>query len=75
MGGTGLGLSIAREDALLHDGALEVEGRPGEGASFRLMLPCGSRGLGLRDPLPLVMNQQDFPAVGMRVALTTEVER
>jgi two-component system sensor histidine kinase MtrB len=74
MGGTGLGLSIAREDALLHDGALEVSGRPGEGASFRLMLPCGSRGLGLREPLPLYMNEADFPDVGSRVALAAEAE-
>lgn len=74
MGGTGLGLSIAREDALLHDGVLEAAGRPGEGASFRLMLPCGSRGLGLRDPLPLEMGEQDFPDVGPRVSLSTEVE-
>lgn len=74
MGGTGLGLSIAREDALLHEGVLEVAGRPGEGASFRLMLPCGSRGLGLRDPLPLDMSEADFPGVGKRVSLETEVE-
>jgi len=74
MGGTGLGLSIAREDALLHDGVLEVSGRPGEGASFRLMLPCGSRGLGLREPLPLDMNENHFPEVGMRVSLASEAE-
>lgn len=74
MGGTGLGLSIAREDALLHDGVLEVTGRPGEGALFRLMLPCGSRGLGLREPLPLDMNEADFPEVGLRVALAAEAE-
>jgi two-component system sensor histidine kinase MtrB len=74
MGGTGLGLSIAREDALLHDGVLEVSGQPGEGASFRLMLPCGSRGLGLREPLPLDMEEADFPEVGPRVALAAEAE-
>jgi two-component system sensor histidine kinase MtrB len=74
MGGTGLGLSIAREDALLHDGVLEVSGKPGEGASFRLMLPCGSRGLGLREPLPLDMEEADFPEVGPRVALAAEAE-
>ena len=38
-GGTGLGLSIALEDARLHGGELAVWGRPGEGASFRLLLP------------------------------------
>jgi two-component system sensor histidine kinase MtrB len=38
-GGTGLGLAIALEDAHLHDGWLDVWGRPGEGACFRLTLP------------------------------------
>jgi two-component system sensor histidine kinase MtrB len=38
-GGTGLGLSIALEDARLHNGELEVWGRPGHGAHFILTLP------------------------------------
>lgn len=38
-GGTGLGLSIALEDARLHNGELEVWGRPGQGAHFVLSLP------------------------------------
>jgi two-component system sensor histidine kinase MtrB len=38
-GGTGLGLSIAREDARLHGGTLDAWGSPGQGASFRLILP------------------------------------
>ena len=38
-GGTGLGLSIALEDARLHNGELEVWGRPGHGAHFVLTLP------------------------------------
>lgn len=73
MGGTGLGLSISREDAQLHDGALEAWGRPGEGASFRLMLPRGSGGLGVREPLPLDMDVDDFPALATRVILGVEV--
>ncbi len=72
MGGTGLGLSISREDAQLHDGALEAWGRPGEGAAFRLMLPAGSRGLGVREPLPLTMSEADFERVGERVPLAAE---
>lgn len=72
MGGTGLGLSIAREDAQLHDGVLQAWGREGEGASFRLMLPRSSRGLGLKDPIPLRMEPDDFAALGPRVALVTE---
>ena len=38
-GGTGLGLAISLEDAHLHGGHLQVAGRPGEGAVFRLTLP------------------------------------
>jgi len=38
-GGTGLGLAIALEDAHLHGGWLQVWGRPGEGAHFRLTVP------------------------------------
>ncbi|NTV38715.1 MAG: HAMP domain-containing histidine kinase [Demequinaceae bacterium] len=73
MGGTGLGLSISREDAQLHDGALEAWGSPGKGASFRLMLPRGSGGLGVREPLPLNMDVDDFPAIADRVILGVEV--
>lgn len=38
-GGSGLGLSIASEDTRLHSGWLEVWGKPGLGACFRLTLP------------------------------------
>ena len=38
-GGTGLGLAISLEDARLHGGFLQVAGRPGRGAAFRLTLP------------------------------------
>lgn len=37
--GVGLGLSIARHIAALHSGRLEVESRPGQGATFTLSLP------------------------------------
>lgn len=67
MGGTGLGLSIAREDAVLHDGRLEVWGQPGKGASFRLLLPRTSEGLGANPPLPIVMREVDFPNTGERI--------
>ncbi|GAA1990606.1 two-component system sensor histidine kinase MtrB [Isoptericola halotolerans] len=52
-GGTGLGLAISQEDAHLHGGRLDVWGRPGHGASFRLTLP---RRAGIeigRPPLPV----------------------
>jgi two-component system sensor histidine kinase MtrB len=38
-GGTGLGLAIALEDAKVHGGAIDVAGRPGQGAVFRLLVP------------------------------------
>ncbi|QCB93165.1 HAMP domain-containing histidine kinase [Cellulomonas shaoxiangyii] len=61
-GGTGLGLAISLEDAHLHGGRLEVWGRPGRGASFRLTLP---RRAGIRltgSPLPLVPDEAPGPA-------------
>ncbi len=69
MGGTGLGLSIAREDAVLHDGTLEVWGSPGQGASFRLLLPRTSEGLGRNAPLALVLREREFEKVGPQVTL------
>ncbi len=59
VGGTGLGLSIAREDARLHDGWLDVWGRPGRGAWFRLTLP---RRVGEQldhSPLPAVPEDEE----------------
>ncbi|GAA2164177.1 sensor histidine kinase [Actinomadura napierensis] len=37
--GSGLGLSIAKENAVLHEGTLDVANRPGGGAVFTLWLP------------------------------------
>ncbi len=53
-GGTGLGLAIALEDARSHGGRLEVWGREGAGAAFRLTLPrrAGERA-DAGSPLPL----------------------
>ncbi|MEJ5914139.1 MtrAB system histidine kinase MtrB [Pseudokineococcus sp. 1T1Z-3] len=52
-GGSGLGLSIASEDARLHGGRLEVVGRPGEGAAFRLLLPRTAGAAPGMSPLPM----------------------
>lgn len=41
-GGTGLGLSIVASLAAAHDGSAEVETAPGQGATFRVLLPAGA---------------------------------
>jgi signal transduction histidine kinase len=41
-GGSGLGLAIAKWIAEAHDGRIEVESQPGEGATFRVWLPIAT---------------------------------
>jgi two-component system sensor histidine kinase MtrB len=52
-GGTGLGLAISLEDAVLHDGWLEVWSSPGEGSCFRLTIPRQRGGQLSHSPLEL----------------------
>lgn len=42
--GTGLGLAIAHQIVRLHGGNIEVESRPGRGATFHVYLPEGGEG-------------------------------
>ena len=39
IGGTGLGLSIARGAVLMHNGAIKVDSRMGEGTRFDIKIP------------------------------------
>jgi heavy metal sensor kinase len=43
-GGTGLGLSLVKWTAEAHDGRVELESEEGAGATFRLVLPDGTKG-------------------------------
>jgi len=43
-GGTGLGLTVVRRGAQQHGGRVEVDNRPGDGATFRLWLPIRQEG-------------------------------
>lgn len=53
-GGTGLGLAISFEDVRLHGGWLHADGRPGEGATFRMTLPRRVGAALAGSPLPMV---------------------
>jgi len=66
VGGTGLGLSIALEDAHLHGGWLNVWGRRGGGAQFRLTLPRRAGETLTTSPWPLVPPESE----GVRGALS-----
>ena len=52
-GGTGLGLAIAQEDALAHDGRIDVWSELGVGTCFRVVLPRSIQSSVNDSPLPL----------------------
>ena len=50
VGGTGLGLAIAKSLVELHGGAISATSKPGEGATFRFVLPIAKEGRAASDP-------------------------
>jgi len=52
-GGTGLGLAIAQEDALAHDGRIDVWSELGAGTCFRVVIPRTIESSVNDAPLPL----------------------
>jgi signal transduction histidine kinase len=53
VGGTGLGLAISKSLVDLHRGAISADSRPGEGATFRFVLPIAKDGASTAsDPEP-----------------------
>ncbi len=69
--GRGLGLSIARRLLLDQGGDIQVEGRPGGGASFVVTLPVASSGLDGRSPAELVHHAHGRREIGDWYALHT----
>ena len=60
-GGTGLGLAISLEDAVLHDGQLDVWSEPGAGSCFRLTLPRRRGETVMSSPLALPPEESVLP--------------
>jgi signal transduction histidine kinase len=52
VGGTGLGLAIAKSLVELHGGAISATSNPGQGATFRFVLPIAKDGRPPEEPAP-----------------------
>jgi signal transduction histidine kinase len=56
--GLGLGLYISREIINAHGGTIEVDSKPGDGATFTIGLPLGATSLANRRPRPTAGNER-----------------
>jgi CheY-like chemotaxis protein/two-component sensor histidine kinase len=56
--GTGLGLSIVKSLVDLHHGQIEVESEPGEGTTFRILLPAATAGAESIDSLEAIRGRR-----------------
>lgn len=72
--GTGIGLSLAQGFAQLHDGYIEVQSRPGEGATFRLYLPAKDPPLGIEEQSELVIVNPFVPTTDLPVRKADNTE-
>jgi signal transduction histidine kinase/ActR/RegA family two-component response regulator len=73
-GGTGLGLSICRQLCDLMGGTISAVGRPGEGATFTVVLPLPAAQVETVEPavedIPIEMEEGDYPP--LRVMLVDD---
>ncbi|MFZ0929306.1 MAG: ATP-binding protein [Syntrophobacteraceae bacterium] len=67
--GTGMGLSISRQIIEKHGALMELDSAPGEGTTFRLIFPLGTK------PLPAIPDQPPEPSSETAKGLETKKKK